>query len=116
MSTSTSAGVRLIKSFVKEQDIINNFNLLSKKYKDEHILLARVNSVFFPLVLLLVGVSILITVYVGGTLVLKGLITIGEVTEFIIYFQSFSALKDIIERLMKFNSCGRIFALYFPKA
>ena len=79
------AGVRLIKSFVKEQDIINNFNLLSKKYKDEHILLARVNSVFFPLVLLLVGVSILITVYVGGTLVLKGLITIGEVTEFIIY-------------------------------
>ena len=52
---------------------------------NEHISLARVNSVFFPLVLLLVGVSILLTVYVGGNLVLDGLITIGEVTEFIIY-------------------------------
>ncbi len=79
------SGIRLIKSFVKEKDIIHHFDYLSKKYMHEHIALARVNSVFFPLVLFLVGVSILITVYVGGTLVLQELITIGEVTEFIIY-------------------------------
>ncbi|RPG58711.1 MAG: ABC transporter ATP-binding protein [Flavobacteriales bacterium TMED191] len=79
------SGIRLIKSFVKEKNIIKHFNQLSNQYMNEHISLARVNSVFFPLVLLLVGVSILLTVYVGGNLVLEGLITIGEVTEFIIY-------------------------------
>ena len=79
------SGIRLVKSFVKEQDVISHFDNLSQKYMFEHIALSRVNSVFFPLVLLLVGVSILITVYVGGVLVLKELITIGEVAEFIIY-------------------------------
>ena len=80
------SGIRLIKSFVKEKDVINNFKKMSKKYKHEHILLANVLIRFFPLWYhLLVGVSILITVYIGGTLVLKELITVGEVTEFIIY-------------------------------
>mgnify|MGYP001327823770 CR=1 FL=1 len=79
------SGIRLVKSFVKEQDVINHFDNVSQKYMHEHISLARVNSIFFPLVLLLVGVSILITVYIGGILVLNELITIGEVAEFIIY-------------------------------
>ena len=79
------SGIRLIKAFVRGQEIVSEFNHDSEKYMDEHINLARINSMFFPLVVFLVGISILLTVYVGGLLVVKELISIGEVAEFIIY-------------------------------
>ncbi|MAZ58369.1 MAG: ABC transporter, partial [Flavobacteriales bacterium] len=81
----TFSGIRLVKSFVKEKEVSSHFNHLSEKYMNEYISLSRVNSVFFPLVLLLVGLSVLLTVYVGGVLVVNQQITVGEVAEFIIY-------------------------------
>tara|TARA_B100000575_G_scaffold288199_1_gene287839 strand:- start:10165 stop:11670 length:1506 start_codon:yes stop_codon:yes gene_type:complete len=79
------SGIRLVKSFVNENPIQNDFDQISEKYKSVNIELAKINSVFFPLVLLLVGLSILLTVYVGGNLVLSDKVSIGQVTEFIIY-------------------------------
>ena len=81
----TFSGIRLVKSFVREKEVGSQFNHLSEKYMKEYVNLARINSVFFPLVLLLVGVSVLLTVYVGGVLVVNQQITVGEVAEFIIY-------------------------------
>ena len=79
------SGIRLVKSFVNENPLQNDFDQISEKYKSVNIELAKINSVFFPLVLLLVGLSILLTVYVGGNLVLIDKVSIGQVTEFIIY-------------------------------
>ena len=79
------SGIRLVKSFVNENPLQNDFDQISEKYKSVNIELAKINSVFFPLVLLLVGLSILLTVYVGGNLVLSDKVSIGQVTEFIIY-------------------------------
>ena len=49
------------------------------------IQLSKINAIFFPLISLLVGVSILLTIYVGGISVIDGSISVGEITEFIIY-------------------------------
>ena len=81
----TFSGIRLIKSFVREKQVLNYFKNNSIDYMNLNISLSRTNSIFFPLVLFLVGFSTLLTVYTGGVLAAKNYISIGEVAEFIIY-------------------------------
>ncbi len=85
VTQETFSGIRLVKSFVREHDIKNYFRIVSNDYMNQSISLSIINSVFFPLVLLIVGVSILLTVYAGGILVSRNVISVGEVAEFIIY-------------------------------
>ena len=79
------SGIRVLKSFVREDDSHNNFTKASNVYKDKSLELNFVNSLFFPLVLFLVGLSTIITVYIGGQEVINGSITTGNIAEFIIY-------------------------------
>ncbi|RAU84179.1 ABC transporter ATP-binding protein [Pontibacter arcticus] len=79
------SGIRVLKSFVREDDSHNNFTTASNNYKDKSLDLNFVNSLFFPLVLFLVGLSTIITVYIGGQEVINGSITTGNIAEFIIY-------------------------------
>ncbi|MCC9136635.1 ABC transporter ATP-binding protein [Pontibacter silvestris] len=79
------SGIRVIKSFVREEDSHNNFTTASNTYKDKSLELNFVNSLFFPLVLFLVGLSTIITIYIGGQEVINGSITTGNIAEFIIY-------------------------------
>ncbi|MAQ31590.1 MAG: ABC transporter [Flavobacteriales bacterium] len=85
VTQETFSGIRLVKSFVRERDIKNYFRIVSNDYMNQSISLSIINSIFFPLVLLIVGVSILLTVYAGGILVSRNVISVGEVAEFIIY-------------------------------
>lgn len=79
------SGIRVLKSFVREQNSASTFADLSVKYKDTSMRLASVTAFFFPLMLLLVGASTLIVVYAGGREVMAGTITPGVIAEFIIY-------------------------------
>jgi ATP-binding cassette, subfamily B, multidrug efflux pump len=79
------SGIRVLKSFVREDDSHQNFTLASNTYKDKSLELNFVNSLFFPLILFLIGLSTIITVYVGGQEVLSGSITAGTIAEFLIY-------------------------------
>ncbi len=79
------SGIRVLKSFVREQDSSNNFVKASDEYKDKSIDLERVNALFMPLIMALVGLSSVITVFVGGTEVIRGAISPGVIAEFIIY-------------------------------
>ncbi len=79
------SGIRVLKSFVREDDSHNNFTTASNVYKDKSLDLNFVNSLFFPLVLFLVGLSTIITVYIGGQEVINGTITPGNIAEFLIY-------------------------------
>ena len=79
------SGIRVLKSFVREEDSHHNFTNASNTYKDKSLELNFVNSLFFPLVLFLVGLSTIITVYIGGQEVINGSITTGNIAEFIIY-------------------------------
>ncbi|MCR9015084.1 ABC transporter ATP-binding protein [Aquiflexum gelatinilyticum] len=79
------SGIRVIKAFVREEDSTAQFTKASEEYKDKSIDLALVNSLFFPLIMGLIGISTLITVYVGGMQVIEGTIGYGVIAEFILY-------------------------------
>ncbi|WP_114777587.1 ABC transporter ATP-binding protein [Botryobacter ruber] len=79
------SGIRVLKSFVREDDSHNNFTSASNKYKEKSLELNFVNSLFFPLILFLIGLSTIITIYIGGQEVINGSITTGNIAEFIIY-------------------------------
>jgi ATP-binding cassette subfamily B protein len=79
------SGIRVLKAFVRENDSTNDFAKASEDYKIKSIRLTKVNALFFPLVMALVGISTIITVYVGGIQVIKGEIGYGVIAEFILY-------------------------------
>ncbi len=79
------SGIRILKSFVKENTVVNEFARESETYKDKNMELVKINAMFFPLMLLLVGLSTLLTVYIGGQEVIAGRATTGNIAEFIIY-------------------------------
>ncbi len=79
------SGIRVIKSFVREEDSLNQFDKASEDYKEKSLELSLVNSLFFPLILALIGLSVILTVYIGGVEVINGSITYGNIAEFIIY-------------------------------
>lgn len=79
------SGIRIIKSFHREKDWEKKFHEESKKYSELSMNLARVDSMFFPSMFLLIGLSTLITIYVGGLDVFNGTVTPGNIAEFVIY-------------------------------
>lgn len=79
------SGIRVVKSYVQEKPMVNHFASQSDVYKTKALDLARVDALFFPSMLLLIGASTLLTVYVGGLQVTKGTITPGNIAEFVIY-------------------------------
>jgi ATP-binding cassette subfamily B protein len=79
------SGIRVLKSFVREKSSVETFREESERYLRNNMHLVRVNALFFPLMLLLVGLSTLLVVYVGGREVIAGRATNGNIAEFIIY-------------------------------
>ena len=79
------SGIRVIKSYVREDFVRKNFAAESENYKSHSLELAKVQALFYPMMLLLVGLSNVITIYVGGIEVMKGNITSGNIAEFIVY-------------------------------
>ena len=79
------SGIRVLKSFNREHESIAKFTAESDDYKKQSMKLTVVQSLFFPLIMGLVGLSTILTVYAGSTLVINGTLTLGNVAEFIIY-------------------------------
>lgn len=79
------SGIRVIKSYVRENFISSSFRKESEAYKTDSLSLVKVQALFYPVMLLLAGLSTLITVYIGGIEVMKGNITAGNIAEFIVY-------------------------------
>ncbi|GAB3827136.1 ABC transporter ATP-binding protein [Hymenobacter jeollabukensis] len=79
------SGVRVIKSFVREEDSHRNFTTASDEYRGKSLSLNFVNSLFFPLIMFLSGISTVVTVWIGGQEVIRGTITTGTIAEFLIY-------------------------------
>lgn len=79
------SGIRVIKSFVREDSMAHEFEKESVHYKDRSLKLAFVQSLFMPLMMSLIGVSVILTVYVGSIQVFAGEVSTGNIAEFIIY-------------------------------
>jgi ATP-binding cassette subfamily B protein len=79
------SGIRIVKSYVQEKTYLGYFTRQSDAYKDRSLELAKVEALFFPLMLLLIGLSTIITIYAGGIQVIQGKISAGNIAEFVIY-------------------------------
>lgn len=79
------SGIRVVKAYVREAYEIGLFRSMSWDYLKKNLVLARVQSIMWPLMFLLVGFSLIITLYFGGVGVIEGELTIGSLTAFFGY-------------------------------
>ncbi len=79
------SGIRVLKSYVRESQAQDIFADESNAYKRNAMGLVKVQAFFYPTMLLLVGFSTILTIYIGGKQVIIGAITPGNIAEFIVY-------------------------------
>ena len=79
------SGIRVLKSYVRESQAQEIFADESNAYKRNAMGLVKVQAFFYPTMLLLVGFSTILTIYIGGKQVINGAITPGNIAEFIVY-------------------------------
>lgn len=81
----TLSGIRVIKANAKEEYLAGKYDEQADIYFEKNERLYRINALFGPLMLLLVGLSTIIIIYIGGMEAIRGDITIGNIAEFIMY-------------------------------
>ena len=79
------SGINVVKSYGIETSIIKDFDTIADLSKEKNIDLNKANALFFPLMVLLIGISNLIVIYIGGQKYINGEIQIGIIVEFILY-------------------------------
>lgn len=81
------SGIRVIKSFVQEKAMLGFFTKNSEEYKKNAIGLAKVEAIYFPSITLLIGLSTLLTIMIGGLYYINGSHNIGvnTIVEFVMY-------------------------------
>lgn len=81
----TFSGIRVIKAYNMQKHLKVDIKEESELYKIKSMDLARVNALFFPVMILLIGVSTILTIYVGGLKANQGIISTGDIAAFVIY-------------------------------
>lgn len=79
------SGIRVIKAYVRDAYEIGRFHALSWEYLRKNMSLAKVQSLMWPLMFMLTGLSLIIVIWIGGLEVIDGRMTLGSVTQFVIY-------------------------------
>ena len=85
LTQESFSGIRVLKSFVNEGANFSIFKSETNEYLKRNLSLAKTNAAFFPFMLLLIGLSTLLTIYIGGKESIAGNISNGNIAEFIIY-------------------------------
>ena len=79
-------GIKIVKSYSMQDSTSDKFEEISQVNKENQVSLAKMQALFFPLMILLIGVSNIFVIYIGGKQYLDGSIeSIGIIAEFIIY-------------------------------
>ncbi len=79
------SGIRVLKAYNRDAERLSFFRKETDAYKNVNLDLVQVNALFMPLMILLIGLSTIITVYIGGTLAAAGEVSTGNIAEFVIY-------------------------------
>lgn len=79
------SGIRVLKAYGMNDSKLELFRKECEDFKDESLSLVKVNAFFMPLMILLIGVSTIITIFIGGRLAIAGEISYGNIAEFVIY-------------------------------
>lgn len=101
----TFSGIRVVKSHVKEESVSAKFENEADLYKKNSMSLALTNAFFMPTIILLIGISTILTIYMGGLQANNGTIDPGEIAEFVVYvnmltwpFASVGWVTSIVQR------------------
>lgn len=101
----TFSAVRVIKAYAREEHYTNELEKLNVHYKKQNLRLTLVEAFFQPVMVLMVGISVIVTVWYGGHLVIGKTIEMGNITEFIVYvykltwpFASLGWVTSLIQR------------------
>ncbi len=101
----TFSAVRVIKAYAREEHYTNELEKLNAHYKKQNLKLTLVEAFFQPVMVLMVGISVIATVWYGGHLVIGKTIEMGNITEFIVYvykltwpFASLGWVTSLIQR------------------
>ncbi|MFN8324078.1 MAG: ABC transporter ATP-binding protein [Chitinophagales bacterium] len=81
----TFSGIRVVQAYARESEMLGFFEKESQSYKQSQLDLAKVDSLYFPIMTFLVGCSIIIVVYVGGLQVGEGKLSAGDIAAFLMY-------------------------------
>lgn len=79
------SGIRIVKAYVREESEIEHFRKLSYEYFKKNLRKIKVESLFRPILFIVIGSSIMIIMWFGGKKVIDGELTLGEITAFILY-------------------------------
>ncbi len=101
----TFSAVRVIKAYAREEHYTNELEKLNANYKKQNLKLTLVEAFFQPVMVLMVGISVIATVWYGGHLVVGKTIEMGNITEFIVYvykltwpFASLGWVTSLVQR------------------
>lgn len=101
----TFSGIRVIKAYIRELEMNAKFDASSDLYKDKTMNQVKVNALFMPTIVFLIGLSTLLAIYYGGLLTYSKTITPGDIVAFIFYinmltwpFASVGWVTSIIQR------------------
>jgi len=79
------SGIRIVKSYVQEESEIKDFNRLNQEYIEKNMSFVRVYAAFHPMMMFIVGLGVVLVLLIGGTLIMRGSITLGEFVAFSLY-------------------------------
>ncbi|MCT4699550.1 ABC transporter ATP-binding protein [Tenacibaculum haliotis] len=79
------SGINVVKSYAIEQEVIASFDEIADQSKEKNIELYKIQALFFPLMILLIGLSNIIVLYVGGKQYIAGEIQLGAIGAFVMY-------------------------------
>lgn len=85
VSQEAFSGISVIKAYNLTPQITEQFIGISNESKEKNIDLARIQALFFPLMLFLIGLSNVMVIYIGGKQVMDGIIPLGTIPEFLLY-------------------------------
>lgn len=87
IAQETFSGIRVLKSYAKEPLAVKRFRNTAKDYRKSSLAQAKVDSLFMPAIMLLVGLSTALVIFIGGRMIVHGAnaVTVGNIAEFIIF-------------------------------
>ena len=85
ISQESFSGISVIKAYNLAPQMTVQFTDVANDSKEKNIDLARIQALFFPLMVLLIGLSNIMVIYIGGKQVIDGVIDVGTIPEFLIY-------------------------------
>ena len=85
MVQESFSGIRVIKSYVREQNEMDRYAENSQDYLKKKMNLVKTQALIMPLLILITGISIIVVIWVGGVKIMNNELTLGEITAFIVY-------------------------------